>query len=86
MDVEYQIEGSVFDAESGEAVTIKAATIPGVLTATIQNGNKFTMSNVSLGQHTIYITADGYKPTTANVAISEVTGPEGEGIFIAKLR
>ena len=84
MDVEYQIEGSVFDAESGEAVAIKAATIPGVLTATIQNGNKFTMSNVSLGQHTIYITADGYKPTTANVAISEVTGPEGEGIFIAK--
>lgn len=29
MDVEYQIEGSVFDAESGEAVAIKAATIPG---------------------------------------------------------
>lgn len=42
------------------------------------------MSNVGLGQHTIYITADGYKPATADVVISEVAGPEGEGIFIAK--
>ena len=83
-DVEYQIEGSVFDAESGEPVAIKTATMPGILTATIQNGNEFTMSNVGLGQHTIYITADGYKPATADVVISEVAGPEGEGIFIAK--
>lgn len=79
-DVEYQIEGSVFDAESGDAVTIQTATIPGVLTATI-DGNKFTMSNVSLGQHTVYITADGYKPTSASVVISEVAGPEGEGVY-----
>ena len=83
-EVEYQIEGSVFDAESGEPVAIKTATMPGILTATIQNGNEFTMSNVGLGQHTIYITADGYKPATADVVISEVAGPEGEGIFIAK--
>lgn len=58
--------------------------MPGILTATIQNGNEFTMSNVGLGQHTIYITADGYKPATADVVISEVARPEGEGIFIAK--
>ena len=34
----------------------KDNTMPGILTATIQNGNEFTMSNVGLGQHTIYIT------------------------------
>ena len=37
---------------------------------------------MTVGQHTVYITADGYTPTTAEVVISEVAAPEGEGVHV----
>ena len=81
--VQYNVEGSVFDATSSNTkVAIKTVTMAGVVTVPTIAGNTFSFDNVTVGQHTVYITADGYTPTTAEVVINEVEAPEGEGVYV----
>lgn len=80
--VQYNVEGSVFDATSNAKIAIKTVTMAGIVAVPTIADNTFSFENVTVGQHTVYITADGYTPTTAEVVISEVAAPEGEGVHV----